>query len=83
MRNNNTVRYWYKTVFSREDYSGIKSIRQNVEGDCLLNQTRTLEVVAYNARGKKIGHEVSPRSTQIALYGSYGEYILQQVCAVR
>jgi hypothetical protein len=83
MRNDNTVRYWQKTTLPREDYNGVKSIRSQMEGDCLLSQTRTLEVVAYNARGKKIGHEVSPGSTQIALPGTYGEYILQQVCAAR
>lgn len=83
MRVNDTVRYWQKTVLPREDYSGVKSIRVQMEGDCLLSQTRSLEIAAYSARGKKIGSQVSPSSSAIALSGSYGEYILQQVCAIR
>jgi hypothetical protein len=83
MRNNNTVRYWQKTVLPREDYNGVKSIRTQMEGDCLLSQMRSLEVVVYSARGKKIGSQVTSGLTQVALSGTYGEYILQQVCAVR
>ena len=86
-RINDSIRYQYKTVLPREDYSGVKSVRFQMEGDCLLKQTRSLEAIAYNARGKKVGHQVyqgtNEQPKRIVLSGSQEEYLLQQVCAIR
>jgi hypothetical protein len=86
-RINDSIRYQYRTVLPREDYSGVKSVRFLMEGDCFLNQTRSLEAIAYNARGKKVGHQVyqgtNEQPRRIALSGSQEGYLLQQACAVR
>lgn len=86
-RINESIRYQYRTVLPREDYSGVKSVRFQMEGDCLLKLTRSLEATAYNARGRKVGHQayegVNQQPKRIVLSGSQEEYLLQQVCAIR
>lgn len=86
-RINDVVRYSYKTVLPREDYDGIKSVRFQMEGDCLLSSIRELEAIAYSARGRKVGHQVykgvNEKRSRFVLSSSDEGYILQQVCAVR